>query len=81
MLSTDMTYANIYQFLGSEEEGIGTICEDEADGIDEDRTKMAIYKNGYTTGEPVFRIDTNFWKEPNTFIYILFQGFCCRKIT
>jgi hypothetical protein len=56
MLSTDLTYANIYQFLGSDQEGIGTICEDEADGIDEDRIKMSIYKNGYTTGFPVFRM-------------------------
>ena len=40
MTSTDLTYANIYQFLGSDQEGIGTICEDEADGIDEDRIKM-----------------------------------------
>ena len=56
MLSTDITPANIYQFLGSQDEGIGTICEDEADGIDEDRVKMSIYKNGYTTGFPVFRL-------------------------
>ena len=56
MQSTDLTYANIYQFLGSDQEGIGTICEDEADGIDEDRIKMSIYKNGYTTGKPVFRM-------------------------
>jgi predicted ATPase len=28
MTSSDMTSANIYQFLGSGEEGIGTICED-----------------------------------------------------
>ena len=39
MLSTDMTVANIYSFLGYEYEGIGTICEDEADDIDEDRTE------------------------------------------
>jgi hypothetical protein len=45
--SSDMTYANIYQFLGSTDEGIGTICEDEADNIDSDRDKMCIYKNGY----------------------------------
>jgi hypothetical protein len=46
--STDMTAANIYQFLGSGEEGQGTLCEDEADRIDEDRQKMAIHKNGYS---------------------------------
>ena len=41
-----MTAANVYQFLGSGEEGIGTICEDEADNIDEDREKMKVHKNG-----------------------------------
>lgn len=56
MTSTDITHANIYQFLGSDQEGVGTICEDEADGIDEDRVKMGTYKNGYTTGRPVFRM-------------------------
>ena len=68
--STDMTAANIYQFLGSEEEGQGTLCEDEADRIDEDRQKMAIYKNGYITGFPVARTDTSFGRKQlklNTF--------------
>jgi len=57
--STDMTAANIYQFLGDQEEGQGTLCEDEADRIDEDKQKMAIYKNGYITGFPVARTDTS----------------------
>jgi hypothetical protein len=48
MMSSGMTAANVYQFLGSREEGIGTICEDEADNIDEDREKMKVHKNGYT---------------------------------
>jgi hypothetical protein len=61
MTSTDMTAANIYQFLGSMEEGQGTICEDEADNIDsDDKDKMRIYKNGYTTGYPVLRTDTTY---------------------
>jgi hypothetical protein len=33
-MTTDMTAANVYQFLGSEEEGQGTLCVDEADQID-----------------------------------------------
>lgn len=57
MLSSDMTAANIYSFLGSEYEGVGTICEDEADDIDEDHEKMKIYKNGYTAGIKVYRLD------------------------
>jgi hypothetical protein len=57
--STDMTPANIYQFLGSDEEGQGTLCEDEADRIEDDRTKMAIHKNGNIAGIPVPRTDTS----------------------
>ncbi len=51
-----MTAANIYQFLGSrEDEGHGTICEDEADNIDQNPDKMRIYKNGYTKGVPCIK--------------------------
>lgn len=70
MTSTDITSANIYQFLGSGDEGLGTICEDEADNIDQDHDKMKIYKNGYTTGMPVLRTDTSFGRQQlklNTF--------------
>src|SRR5690242_10614293 len=57
MLSSDMTAANIFSFLGTEYEGIGTICEDEADDIDQDHEKMKIYKNGYTMGIKIHRLD------------------------
>jgi hypothetical protein len=59
MTSSGMTAANVYTFLGSGEEGIGTICEDEADNIDQDNDKMKVYKNGYTTGRYYHRTDTN----------------------
>lgn len=75
--STDMTAPNIYQFLGSGEEGQGTLCEDEADRIDEDRQKMAIHKNGYITGFPVSRIDTSFGRKQlklNTFGFRAFAA-------
>jgi hypothetical protein len=75
--STDMTAANIYQFLGSDEEGQGTLCEDEADRIDEDRQKMAIYKNGYITGFPVARTDTSFGRKQiklNTYCWKAFAA-------
>ncbi|MFZ0345399.1 MAG: hypothetical protein WAL24_09595 [Nitrososphaeraceae archaeon] len=55
--SISITYANIYTFLGSGEEGQGTICEDEADNIDRDHEKMKIYKSGYQTGKGVARTD------------------------
>jgi hypothetical protein len=75
--STDMTAANIYQFLGSGEEGQGTLCEDEADRIDEDRQKMAIHKNGYIKGFPVARTDTSFGRKQlkyNTFCWKAFAA-------
>lgn len=79
MTSTDITAANIYQFLGSEQEGIGTICEDEADNIDEDRDKMRIYKNGYTTGYPILRTDTNYGRKQYRFYTFCFKAFAAEK--
>jgi hypothetical protein len=54
-MSTDVTPSNIYRFLGSVQEGQGTICEDEADDLDESPEKMKIYKSGYTAGFKVAR--------------------------
>jgi hypothetical protein len=54
-MSTDVTPSNIYRFFGSQQEGQGTICEDEADDLDEFPQKMKIYKSGYTTGFKVAR--------------------------
>jgi hypothetical protein len=56
MMSTDITPSNIYRFLGSVQEGQGTICEDEADDLDDFPQKMKIYKSGYTKG---FRVPRN----------------------
>ena len=56
-MSTDVTPSNIYRFLGSQQEGQGTICEDEADDLDESPEKMKIYKSGYTSGFKVARND------------------------
>ncbi|NAL78413.1 hypothetical protein [Nitrososphaera sp. AFS] len=57
LMSTGMTAANVYRHLGSYQECQGTICEDEADNMDEDIEKMKIYKNGYTKGVRVRRND------------------------
>lgn len=59
MTSSGLTAPNVYRYYGGREEGVGTICEDEADNIDEDLYKMKFYKNGYTTGKPVHRMDDN----------------------
>jgi hypothetical protein len=80
MMSTDMTAANIYQFLGSrEDEGHGTICEDEADNIDENPDKMRINKNGYTTGIPVLRTDTSFGRKQQRFNTFCFKAFAAER--
>lgn len=80
MTSSDITSANIYQFLGSREEAIGTICEDEADDIDEDKDKMRIYKNGYTTGRPILRTDTSFGRKQYKFNTFCFKAFASEML-
>jgi Bifunctional DNA primase/polymerase, N-terminal len=80
MMSSGMTAANVYQFLGSREEGIGTICEDEADNIDEDREKMKVYKNGYTTGFPYHRTDTSSGRQQLKFNTFSFKAFAAEKL-
>jgi hypothetical protein len=55
MTSAGITPATLYRFYGGREEGIGTICEDEANDVDENEDKMRFYKNGYTTGKPIIR--------------------------
>jgi hypothetical protein len=74
MMSLGISAANVYQFLGSGEEGIGTICEDEANQIDEDKDKMELAKSGYTKGFPVVKITISndgqrYQKRYNTFCF------------
>jgi hypothetical protein len=80
MMSTDITAANIYQFLGNrEDEGHGTLCEDEADNIDESPDKMRIYKNGYTTGFPVLRTVTSLGRKQQRFNTFCFKAFAAER--
>lgn len=82
MTSSDMTHATLYRFYGSREEGIGTICEDEADDIDEYPDKMRVYKNGYTTGKPVFRNDdTESGRAPTRFFTFGWKALAAEKLT
>ena len=74
-----MTAANIYQFLGSGEEGQGTLCEDEADRIDEDRQKMAIHKNGYIKGFSVARTETSFGRKQNKYNTFCWKAFAAEN--
>lgn len=82
MTSTDITPANIYRFLGNEEEAQGTICEDEADSIDESTEKMRIYKEGYTaTGSKVMRSDsTNYGVKQQAFYAFCFKAFAAERL-
>ena len=81
MLSTDITSANIYQFLGSKDEGIGTICEDELDTIDEDKEKMKTYKMGYTRGKPIFRmLEHNSGRRQTRLNTFCFKAFAAEKL-
>jgi hypothetical protein len=80
MFTSDVTSANIYQFLGSIEEGQGTISEDEADNIDCNLDKMKIYKNGYTKGIPVLRTDTNNGRKQYRYYTYCFKAFAGEKL-
>ena len=46
----DIPNADIYNFLGTDEEATGTICEDEAQEIAVNREKIRMYKNSYSRG-------------------------------
>lgn len=80
MTTTDLTSANIYQFLGSDEEGQGTLCEDEADNIDLDAEKMRIYKSGYTMGVPVMRTDISSGRKQYRYNTYCFKAFAAEKL-
>jgi hypothetical protein len=80
MMSSGMTAANVYQFLGSGEEGPGTICEDEADNIDQDFDKMKVYKNGYTTRIPYHRTDTSVGRQQLKFNTFCFKAFAAERL-
>jgi len=79
MMSTDVTAANIYQYLGNLQEGQGTICEDEADNIDENTDKMRIYKNGYSSGFPVYRTDTTYGRKQYRFHTFCIKAFAAER--
>ncbi len=79
IMSTDVTAANIYQYLGNLDEGQGTVCEDEADNIDENTDKMKIYKNGYNSGFPVFRTDITSGRKQFRYFTFCFKAFAAER--
>jgi hypothetical protein len=54
---TAASAANYYTFLGDVQEGQGTIAEDEADDIGENKDKQRILKTGYANGETVPKVE------------------------
>jgi hypothetical protein len=79
-MSTDMTPANIYQFLGSQEEATGTLCIDEANSIDENNRLMEIYKTGYITGGRVARTDTHNGRAQNAYFTFCHKAFAGERL-
>jgi hypothetical protein len=80
MMSVGMSVANVFQFLGSRDEGVGTICEDEADNIENDHEKMQIAKSGYTKVYPVTKIViTPFGRIQNKYNSFCFKAYAAEK--
>ena len=52
----DIPNADVYNFLGTDEEACGTICEDEAQELAVNREKIRTYKNSYSRGATKARI-------------------------
>lgn len=55
----DISFANTFRFLGKEEEGYGTILEDEIQTINKDFEKISSYKVGYVKGAKIPKINMN----------------------
>jgi len=70
-----MTTANVFEFVGKDEEGTGVICEDEAQDLYKNRDKLRIYKNTYAKGAKIPRIlnsDSSQRKQ------VFYNGFCLK---
>lgn len=79
LLSEDLPDANIYNFLGLDEEGTGTICEDEAQDLALDKDKIRTYKSSYSRGSVKPRVVNSDSKDKKqvyykTFCFKLFAG-------
>lgn len=55
-LGEDIPSADVYNFLGTEEEGTGTIAEDEAQELSRSFEKLRMYKSAYSKGSLKARI-------------------------
>ena len=70
----------MYQFLGSFQEGQGTLCVDEADQIDSNSDIMRICKNGSIEGFPVARVDTSNGRIQHRYFTFGFKAFAAERL-
>lgn len=75
-LATDVSAANLIEFLGDESDGLvrGSIFEDEAEDIVSDPDKRRLYKHGYKKGGRIPRILLN--KERGLRIQRFYNAYC-----
>ncbi|KER07066.1 hypothetical protein AAA799E16_00231 [Marine Group I thaumarchaeote SCGC AAA799-E16] len=71
LVTGSMTYAGIYNTLGNDEEGSGTIAEDEGQNMGRD--KIDLYKDSYKKGKTVPRV-----RGANFSYVTYFKAFCCK---
>ena len=69
LYSEDIPNADIYNFLGDDEEAVGTIIEDEAQDIGKYKEKIRTYKNSYSKGSKKPRIITTNFSKTQVFYY------------
>jgi hypothetical protein len=75
--SASINVANVYEYIGTENEGLCTILEDEAQelGSEKNTEKMAIYRSGYRKGSVVPRILNPGSSDRQMMFY---KTFCCK---
>lgn len=74
VVSEDWPNADVYNFLGTVNEGGGTICEDEAQEMGRNHEKIRTYKNSYSKGSVKPRVIMTQYGRYQTF----FKTFCCK---
>ena len=76
----EMPVANIFNYIGTREEGLCTILEDEAQSLNnlKKRTKLAIYRGGYRKGANCPRIIEGGSKDRNQKFY---KTFCSKAFS
>jgi len=78
LYGVEIPTANIYNFLGKDEEATGTIAEDEAQDMEFERDKIRLYKSSYESGsvKPIVYMTKEVKRQVyyKTFCFKLFAG-------